>query len=33
MKTLPMKPPLAARPYDRSALLSLSDQIIASLQV
>ena len=32
MKTLPMKPSLAAHPYDRSALLSLSDQIIASLR-
>jgi hypothetical protein len=32
MKTFPMKPSLAARPYDRSALLSLSDQIIASLR-
>jgi integrase len=32
MKTLPLKPSLAALPYDRSALLSLSDQIIASLR-
>jgi hypothetical protein len=32
MKSLPMKPSLAAQPYDRSALLSLSDQIIASLR-
>jgi hypothetical protein len=32
MKTLPSKPSLAALPYDRSALLSLSDQIIASLR-
>jgi hypothetical protein len=32
MKTLPMKPSLAAQPYDRSALLALCDQIIASLR-
>jgi len=32
MKTLPLKPSLAALPYDRSALLSFSDQIIASLR-
>jgi integrase len=32
MKILPMKPSLAAQPFDRSALLSLSDRIIASLR-
>jgi integrase len=32
MKTLPMKPSLAAQPYDRSALISFSNQIIASLR-
>jgi hypothetical protein len=32
MKTLPTEPALAAQSYDRTALLSLSDQIIASLR-
>ncbi len=32
MKTLPVKPSLAAQPYDGSALLALSDQIIATLR-
>lgn len=32
MKSSPMKTALAERPYDRAALLSLSDQIVASLR-